>query len=61
MNTTIGPKFKKIWVLKKHYVDINRHIKVLPVLFQPRARHVIHIKKLLEFEIQLPLTPGSKS
>ena len=39
---------------KKHHVDINRHMKVVPVPFSTEGKNMfIHTKELLEFEIPI--------
>jgi hypothetical protein len=42
---------EKMAYCKKHHVDINRHMKVVPVPFSSEGKNMlIHTKELLEFE-----------
>jgi hypothetical protein len=42
---------EKLAYCKKHHVDINRHMKVVPVPFGTEGKNMlIHTKELLEFE-----------
>jgi hypothetical protein len=42
---------EKISYCKKHHIDINRHMKVVPVPFSTEGKNmIIHTKELLEFE-----------
>jgi hypothetical protein len=42
---------EKMAYCKKHHVDINRHMKVVPVPFSTEGKNtLIHTKELLEFE-----------
>jgi len=42
---------EKMSYCKKHHVDINRHMKVVPVTFSTEGKNMlIHTKELLEFE-----------
>ncbi len=42
---------EKMAYCKKHHVDINRHMKVVPVPFSKEGKNMlIHTKELLEFE-----------
>ena len=42
---------EKMAYCKKHHVDINRHMKVVPVPFSTEGKNMlIHTKELLEFE-----------
>jgi hypothetical protein len=42
---------EKMTYCKKHHVDINRHMKVVPVPFSSEGKNMlIHTKELLEFE-----------
>ena len=45
MNATIGPVQEKMAYCKKHHVDINRHMKFVPVPFFNRGQEHAHSYK----------------
>ena len=49
---------EKMAYCKKHHVDINRHMKIVPVPFLTEGKNMlIHTKELLEFETPIAIKP----